>query len=137
MAPQAAMIWCALIASVLLTPLAVVTGSWFIMWVAALLSAYVSFLGIFTIGALTFLLTCLQLGAAIALRRSDPDSNAWKVPLLLSLLVWALIVPAQIISGVVVGHFLVGLYEAIPLVTVAGTIALLLTPMVDVGWQRS
>jgi hypothetical protein len=105
--------------------------------VAALLSAYASFLGIFTIDALTFLLTCLQLGAAIALRRSDPDSNAWKVPLLLSLLVWALIVPAQIISGVVVGHFLVGLYEAIPLVTVAGTIALLLTPMVDVGWQRS
>jgi hypothetical protein len=74
------MIWCALVASVLLTPLAVVTGSWLIMWVAALLSAYVSFLGLFTIGLLTFLLTCLQLGAAIGLRRSETDPNECKNP---------------------------------------------------------
>jgi len=126
MPSSADMIWCALVASVLLTPLAVVTGSWFIMWVAALLSAYVSFLGLFTIGALTFLLTCLQLGGAIVLRRSETDPNAWKLPLLLSLLVWALIVPAQVLSGVVTGHFLLGLYEAVPIVTVAGTTVVLI-----------
>jgi hypothetical protein len=125
MPSSADMIWCALVASVLLTPLAVVTGSWFIMWVAALLSAYVSFLGLFTIGALTFLLTCLQLGGAIVLRRSETDPDAWKLPLHLSLLVWALIVPAQVLSGVVTGHFLLGLYEAVPIVTVAGTIVVL------------
>src|SRR5215213_4531191 len=125
MPSSADMIWCALVASVLLTPLAVVTGSWFIMWVAALLSAYVSFLGLFTIGALTFLLTCLQLGGAIVLHRSETDPNAWKLPLLLSLLVWALIVPAQVLSGVVTGHFLLGLYEAVPIVTVAGTTVVL------------
>jgi len=126
MPSSADMIWCALVASVLLTPLAVVTGSWFIMWVAALLSAYVSFLGLFTIGALTFLLTCLQLGGAIVLHRSETDPNAWKLPLLLSLLVWALIVPAQVLSGVVTGHFLLGLYEAVPIVTVAGTTVVLI-----------
>lgn len=136
MSSTADLIWCALVASVLLTPLAVVTGSWFIMWVAALLSAYVSFLGLFTIGALTFLLTCLQLGGAIVLRRSETDPNAWKLPLLLSLLVWALIVPAQVLSGVVVGHFLLGLYEAIPLVTVASTIWLFVAPVVGVGRRR-
>jgi hypothetical protein len=135
MASPADLIWCALVASVLLTPLAVVTGSWFIMWVAALLSAYVSFLGLFTIGALTFLLTCLQLGGAFGLRRSEMDPNGWKVPLLFSLLVWALIVPVQVLSGIVGGHFLLGLYEAIPLVTVAGTIALFLAPMVGAGRQ--
>jgi hypothetical protein len=136
MSSPADLIWCALVAAILLTPLAVVTGSGFIMWVAALLSAYVSFLGLFTIGAFTFLLTCLQLGGAIALRRSEMDANAWTVALLLSLLVWALIVPAQVLSGVVGGHYLLGLYEAIPLVTAAGTIALFLAPMVGVGRQR-
>ena len=135
MPSQADMIWCALVASVLLTPLAVVTGSWFIMWVAALLSAYVSFLGIFSIGALTFLLTCLQLAAAIGLRQSETDTAVWKGPLLLGLLGWVLIVPAQVLSGVVVGHFLLGLYEAIPLITVAGTIWLLLRP-VRRSWQH-
>lgn len=66
--------------------------------VATLLSAYVSFLGIFTIDALTFLPTCLQLAAAFALRRSATDPDAWKIPLLLGLLVWALIVPAQVLT---------------------------------------
>jgi len=73
-------IWCPLVASILLTPLAVVTGSWFIMWVATLLSAYVSFLDIFTIGALTFLLTCLQLIAAIALRQIADGSRCMEGP---------------------------------------------------------
>jgi hypothetical protein len=130
MASQADLIWCALVASVLLTPLAVVTGSWFIMWIAALLSAYVSFLGLFTIGALTFLLTCLQLAAAFGLRRSETNANAWKVPLLIGLLVWALIVPAQVLSLAVSAHALLGLYEAVPLVAAASTIALVLAPMV-------
>ena len=133
MALPADLIWCALVASVLLTPLAVVTGSWFIMWVAALLSAYISFLGLFTIGALTFLLTCLQLAGAFGLRRTATHLDSWKGPLSLGLLVWALIVPVQVLSGIVVGHFLLGLYEAVPLVTVAGTIALFLAPMVGVG----
>lgn len=129
MSSQADIIWCALVASILLTPLAVVTGSWFIMWIAALLSAYVSFLGIFTIGVLTFLLTCLQLGGAIALRRSKTDLHAWRGPLLLSLLAWALIVPAQMLSSAVAGRALLGLYYAVPVVTVAGTIVLFLAPV--------
>jgi hypothetical protein len=133
MPSPADMLWCALVASVLLTPLAVVTGSWLIMWVAALLSAYVSFLGLFTIGALTFLLTCLQLAAAIGLRRSSPGI-AWKI-LLGGLIVWGIVVPVQILSMAVVGNAVLGWYYAFPLVGVAGTIWLLLDP-VGRFWQR-
>lgn len=119
------MVWCALIASVLLTPLALTTGSWFIMWVGALLSAAVSFFGMFSIGPLTFLLTCLQLAAAFALRRSA-SGEAWKVPLLLGLVVWALVVPAQILGLAVFGRAILGWYGAFPLVAVMGTVAVML-----------
>jgi hypothetical protein len=44
-------------------------------------------------------------------------------------------VPAQVLGGVVVGHYLLGLYEAIPLVTAAGTIWLFLQPL-NRSWQH-
>jgi hypothetical protein len=115
-------VWCALIASLLLTPLALLTGSWFIMWVAAILSTAVSFAGIVSIGPLTFLLTCLQFAAAFGLRRSAQGAE-WRFPLLLGLVVWVIVVPAQILSMVVVGNAVVGWYHAFPLVAFVGTIA--------------
>ena len=119
-------VWCALIASLLLTPLALVTGSWFIMWVAALLSTAVSFFGMFSIGPLTFLGTCLQFAAAFGLRRTANGVVAWKVPLLLGLIMWTIVVPAQMLSMALVGNAVLGWYDAFPLVAIVGTIALFL-----------
>jgi hypothetical protein len=62
-------------------------------------------------------------------------ASKWKVPLLLSLLVWALIVPAQVLSGIVVGRYLLGIYEAIPLIAAAVTIWLVLQS-VRRSWQH-
>lgn len=127
-------VWCALITTVLLTPLALLTGSWFIMWVAALISAAVSFTGIFSIGPLTFLLTCLQFAAAIALRRSSAEAE-WKVWLLLGLGVWVLVVPAQMLSLAVLGRGVLGWYYAFPLIAAVGTIAVFIGPFIRL--QRS
>jgi hypothetical protein len=114
-------VWCALIASLLLTPLGLLTGSWIIWWIAAHLSVAVSFAGIFSIGAATFLLSCLQLALAIALRRS-PGGVEWKIPLLLGLLVWGIVVPGQILLMAAVGKALLGWYYAFPLAAIVGTI---------------
>ena len=129
MVPSAETFWSALVASVLLTPLALLTGSWFIMWVAALLSTAVSFAGIFSIGPLTFLLTCLQLAAAIALRRSS-DEAEWKVWLLVGVGVWAAVVPVQILSWALTGFGILGWYFAFPLIAAVGTVAVFIGPFV-------
>jgi hypothetical protein len=119
-------VWCALVASLLLTPLALATGSWFIMSVAALLSTAVSFFGMFSLGPLTFLGTCLQLAAAFGLRRSATGVGEWKVPLLLGLIVWVIVVPVQILCLARFGNAVLGWDYAFPLVAVVGTIAMLL-----------
>jgi hypothetical protein len=121
--------WCALVASVLLTPLALLTGSWFTMWVAALLSTAVSFLGVFSVGPLTFLLTCLQLAGAIALRRSTAEPE-WRPWLLLALGVWALVVPLQTVSFAITGFGVLGWYYAFPLIAAVVTIAVFISPVI-------
>ena len=111
--------WTLLLASLILTPRALVTGSWWTMWSAAVLSSVVSVAGALSIGALTFLLTCLQLAGAVALRRAA-GQHGWTVLMLAAILVWTLIVPAQVLIG---GWF--PWLLAFPLVTLVGTIALL------------
>jgi hypothetical protein len=84
-----------LVASPVLTLRALVSCSWVLMWFAALASFVVSIIGMFSIGAFVFALTCLQLAAVFALRWhfSPPQ---WIASLVLALLIWVLLVPAQI-----------------------------------------
>lgn len=100
-------VWAIPLASLGLTWLALVWRSWAVMWAAAVLSVVISFLGLFTIGAFTFLPACLQFGIAIALRRSAPD-RGWMRLLLLAGGVWIVVVPAQILAMVAVGRAALG-----------------------------
>ncbi len=68
-------LWALLVVSALLTVRATWSGSWLTMWVAALTSLTASLIAIWSIGSLTFLLTCLQVAAAMALRRS---AGVWR-----------------------------------------------------------
>lgn len=86
------------IASMLLTARGLLGRSWIMMWVAALASLVTSIVAIFSIGALIFLVTCLQLGAAVALRRGA-SAQGWVVALLVGLVVWLIFVPLQILGS--------------------------------------
>jgi hypothetical protein len=79
----------------LLTARAIAGRSWRAMWAAAMLSLLLNLLTGFSIGPYTFLLTCLQLASAIALR-FGADCRDWLGLLLGGVLVWVLIVPVQI-----------------------------------------
>lgn len=57
--------------SVLLTLRALLSRTWTTMWLAALVSLSASLLAIWSIGSLIFLLTCVQLAAAVAMRRAS------------------------------------------------------------------
>jgi hypothetical protein len=84
-----------IVASPVLMLRAVFSRSWILMWLAALGSFILSILGMFSIGAFVFLLTCLQLVAVVAMRwRFSP--LRWTVGLLLGVLIWVLLVPVQI-----------------------------------------
>lgn len=63
-------LWGLMVISVLLTLRAIDSGTWLTMWVAALISLTASLIAIWSIGSLIFLLACLQVAAAVALRRS-------------------------------------------------------------------
>jgi hypothetical protein len=63
-------LWALYVMSALLTLRAGISGSWVTLWVAAILSAVASLLWIWSIGSLLFLLPCVQLALAMALRRS-------------------------------------------------------------------
>lgn len=84
------------IASILLTVRGLVSKSWAMLWVAALASLVSSIAAIFSIGVLIFLVTCLQLGAAVALRRRAA-AHGWVAALLLGLVVWSIVVPLQLL----------------------------------------
>lgn len=68
-----------IVASLLLTPLALFRRSWLLMWMAAALSLAASIITGFSIGPFIFLITAVQFAAAVALRwmagamdRGDP-----------------------------------------------------------------
>jgi hypothetical protein len=69
-------LWALFVVSVLLTLRAIDSGTWLTMWVAALISLVASLIAIWSIGSLIFLLVCLQLVAAVAIRRSV-DWQGW------------------------------------------------------------
>ncbi len=69
-------LWTLMVVSVLLTLRAIDSGTWLTMWVAALISLAASLIAIWSIGSLIFLLACLQLAAAVAIRRSV-DWQGW------------------------------------------------------------
>ncbi|CCF85070.1 hypothetical protein [Nitrolancea hollandica] len=77
----AALLWGFLIASLILTAIGLWRRSWKFLWLAAGLSLVFSIAAGFSIGPLTFLLTCLQLAAAIASRR-ESGTQGWVLLLL-------------------------------------------------------
>lgn len=91
----ATLLWGFLITSLILTPIGVRQQSWRLLWLAAVLSLVFSIATGFSIGPLTFLLTCLQLAAAVASRR-EAGTQGWVLLLLAALLIWIVVVPVQI-----------------------------------------
>lgn len=61
-------LWVALLGTVALPVRASRARSPALMWAGALCSLVVSIAGMYSIGALVFLLACLELGAAVAMR---------------------------------------------------------------------
>ena len=82
-----ALLWATLVASLSATAYGLARQSWPRLLVAALLSLTFS-LTAFSLGFLTLLLTCLQLAAALALRRSA-GARGWTILLLLGAFAWA------------------------------------------------
>ncbi len=91
----AALLWGFLTASLILTAIGLWRRSWKFLWLAAGLSLVFSIAAGFSIGPLTFLLTCLQLAAAVASRR-ETGTRGWVLLLLAALLIWIVVVPVQI-----------------------------------------
>jgi hypothetical protein len=110
------------VASPLLTLRALWLRSWVMMWIAALISLLVGSVLIFSLGAVIFLLTNLQVAAAYVLRRGLTRTRALP-PLLLATALWILIVPVQYVGPVWFGGF-----GYLPLVDVV-VLAVLLLPI--------
>ncbi len=91
----AALLWGFLIVSLILTAIGLRRQSWKLLWLAAGLSLVFGIAAGFSIGPLTFLLTCLQLAAAVASRR-ETGTQGWVLLLLAALLIWIVLVPVQI-----------------------------------------
>jgi hypothetical protein len=91
----AVLLWGFLTASLILTVIGLRRRSWKLLWLAAGLSLVFSIAAGFSIGPLTFLLTCLQLAAVIASRR-ESGTKGWVLLLLAALLIWIVLVPVQI-----------------------------------------
>jgi hypothetical protein len=109
----------ALGASVFLTLAAIMSRSWLLMWLASLLSLVYCIVADFSIGPYVFLLTSLQLVAAIGMRRQAAASTL-VVLLLVGIVIWVVIVPLQLIFGLVQ----VPLIIALPLVWLLFTVVL-------------
>lgn len=84
-------LWVLIVVSLLLTMRALWSGSWQTMWAAALVSLAFCLIAIWSIGSLLFLLTCLQLAAAIAMRRSV-DVRGWATLILAGGIAFVLVV---------------------------------------------
>ncbi len=91
----AVLLWGFLIASLILTAIGLRRRSWKLLWLAAGLSLVFSIAAGFSIGPLTFLLTCFQLAAAVASRR-ETGTQGWLLLLLAALLIWIVVVPVRI-----------------------------------------
>lgn len=90
-----------LVASLVLSVLALRRDSWRMMWGAALLSLLFSIIAGFSVGPLVFLLALLQFASALALQRMMP-TRGWLVAVGTGVLLWIVIVPLQLIFDVVV-----------------------------------
>jgi hypothetical protein len=75
--------------------LAAARHSWLAMWLAALASFVASILGMFSIGAFVFALTCVQLALVVTMRLGA-SLLGHVVALLVGLLAWVAVVPVQI-----------------------------------------
>jgi len=96
--------------------------AWLTLVGAAGCSALCSLAGIWTLGGAVFLLTCLQLGLAIALRAPGAaDPGRW---LLVGFATWTVVVPVQLL-----GVRWVPWIVAFPAVAVAGAVAAAVRPM--------
>lgn len=84
-------LWGLVLVSALLASRAIAAGAWFTMWVAALASLAASVVAIWSIGSLIFLLTCFQLAAAFAFRRSV-GGRGWIAALLVGFGAFAVII---------------------------------------------
>jgi hypothetical protein len=110
----------ALTASIVFTLRALLSRTWMVMWMAAFASLVASTLGVYSIGAVIFLVTCLQIAVAAALRRGA----SWlglAGALFLGALTWIVIVPGQIYGSAWLGGFSVN-----PLIGVLGSLVVLL-----------
>jgi hypothetical protein len=123
----AATLWIALLGAVALPIRAAISHSSTVMWAGALCSLVLSVVGVFSIGALVFLFACLELGAASAMRwRATP--LGWIACLFAAIVVWLLVVPAQI-----AGWRWLPWLPAFPLAGVLGTLAMRATPPSALG----
>lgn len=82
-------------ASIALSFVAATLASWKLAWFAAAASLAVSIVTGFSIGPFLFLVTCLQLGLAVALRRRLHRAETFGV-LLMAVALWFLAEPFQI-----------------------------------------
>ena len=120
-------LWIALFGAAALPLRAAVSRSWATMWGAAICSLALSVAGMLTIGALVYLLTCLELGASVALRWQVPR-RGWAACLLAAAFAWVIVVPAQI-----VGPAWLPWIAAFPLVVAGGSVALLVPPPASIA----
>lgn len=91
MAIVALIFWSMLAASLVLTWAGLARGAWRQLALAAVLSLLFSIVALFSIGPFTFLLTCLQAGAALAIARNY-RTRGQVASLLGGLAVWLLVV---------------------------------------------
>lgn len=113
----------ATIASIMLMLRAVSGHAWHLMWGASVASLLVSSVTILSIGAFILLLTCFQLAATLAMRRSA-SGREWLILLGIAAFVWFLLVPIQILGAPWLGIFgnlalIGGLGLALPLLPFA------------------
>lgn len=87
----ASLLWSLLGLSLALSAVALVRNAWRLMALAAVLSFLFSFAALLSIGPFVFLVTCLQIAAAVALAR-HANGRGWSVAIGSALLVWSLLV---------------------------------------------
>lgn len=116
------------IASLIFTVRGLTTHSWVSLWLSAGCSLVVSFLGVYSIGGIVFLFTCLQLAGAILVSEQVLVTSR-PLFLFLSVFVWFVLVPFQML-----GYSWLGRYSAYVWV---GALGILLVPVVCLWQPRS
>lgn len=113
----AGILWAIGVVSLLLTVVGLALRSWKLLWVAASIGILFSAAAALSIGPFVLLLVALQLGCAVALRRSF-HWRGWSMLISIAILTWFLIVPFQLL----VGPFL-PLFFLIPIGLIAAAVA--------------